>query len=542
MNGLYDRNEWKDSCGFGLIAQIQGEVSHRLVRTAIEALTCMTHRGGIAADGRTGDGCGLLLQKPDAFLRRVARECGAGELTPLYGVGTLMFANDPTRVAVQQEIVAEELTAQGLQVAGWRQIPTDPACLGPLALASLPLFFHVFVTCTDLSREQLTARLLIARRKAEKRLTTDPDFYVVSLSEGIVVYKGLMMPADLPGFFPDLADPDLQSAICVFHQRFSTNTMPRWPLAQPFRLLAHNGEINTITGNRNWAEARTSKFKTPLLPDIDAIAPLVNRTGSDSSSLDNMLEVLVAGGMDLHRAIRMLIPPAWQNVEHLDPDLRAFYEFNSMHTESWDGPAGLVLSDGRHAVCALDRNGLRPSRWVLTRDNILTVASEIGVYNYDPGEVVAKGRLGPGQLLSVDTQAGTLRYSREIDDELKRRHPYKQWLKDNTLRLEGTLTQDRPTRELEGEPLNMAMKMYQVSFEERDQLLRPLAETGQEATGSMGDDTPMAVLSLQQRPLYDYFRQQFAQVTNPPIDPLREAVVMSPALFTQVILGSPVIR
>ena len=342
-----------------------------------------------------------------------------------------------------------------------------------------------------------------------------------------MVYKGLMMPVDLAGFFPDLADPDLTSAICLFHQRFSTNTMPRWPLAQPFRLLAHNGEINTITGNRNWAEARTGKFRSPLLPDIEAIAPLVNRTGSDSSSLDNMLEVLVAGGMDLHRAIRMLIPPAWQNVEHLDPDLRAFYEFNSMHTEAWDGPAGLVLTDGRFAVCALDRNGLRPSRWVLSRDHLLTVASEVGVCALDPGEVVAKGRLGPGQLLSVDTKTGTLRHTAEVDDELKRRHPYKQWLKDNTLRLEGTLGQDRATRELEGEPLAMAMKMYQVSLEERDQLLRPLAETGQEAVGSMGDDTPMAVLSLKQRPLSDWFRQQFAQVTNPPIDPLREAVVMS---------------
>ena len=527
MNGLYDCNECKDNCGFGLIAHVKGEVSHRLVRTAIEALTCMTHRGGIAADGRTGDGCGLLLQKPDRFLRRVARECGAGELTPFYGVGTLMLSQDPKKAAEARRVLDEELTAQGLRVAGWRQVPTNPHCLGPLALASLPLFYQVFVTDEGVSRDHLTARLFIARRRAEKRLDADPDCTIVSLSEGVVVYKGLMMPVDLPGFFPDLADPELESAICVFHQRFSTNTLPRWSLAQPFRLLAHNGEINTLTGNRNWADARTGKFKTPLLPDIAAVAPLVNRTGSDSSSLDNMLEVLVVGGMDLHRALRMLIPPAWQNVEHLDADLRAFYEFNSMHTESWDGPAGLVLSDGRYAVCALDRNGLRPSRWVLTRDHFLTVASEIGVYQYDAGEVVAKGRLGPGQMLSVDTATGRLRHTAEIDDELKRRHPYKQWLKDNTLRLEGTLTQDRATRELEGEPLKMAMKMYQVSLEERDQLLRPLAETGQEATGSMGDDTPVAVLSRQQRSLYDYFRQQFAQVTNPPIDPLREAVVMS---------------
>jgi len=557
MTGLYDCNESKENCGFGLIAHVKGERSHRLVRTGIEALTCMTHRGAISADGRTGDGCGLLLQKPDGFLRKVAREGGAGELTPLYGVGTLMLGQDEHRAALAQRVLEEKLAGQSLRVAGWRQVPTRPDCLGPIALASLPDFWQVFVNSEGLSREQLTARLFIARRKAEKRLAGDPDCSIVSLSEGVVVYKGLMMPVDLPGFFPDLADPDLHSGICVFHQRFSTNTMPRWPLAQPFRLLAHNGEINTLTGNRNWADARTGKFKTPLLPDIAAIAPLVNRTGSDSSSLDNMLEVLVAGGMDLHRAIRMLVPPAWQNVEHLDADLRAFYEFNSLHTESWDGPAGLVISDGRYAICALDRNGLRPSRWVLTRDDFLTVASEIGVYPYDAGEVVAKGRLGPGQILSVDTVTGRLRHTAEIDDELKRCHPYKQWLKDNTLRLEGTLTQDRATRELEGEALQMAMKMYQVSTEERDQLLRPLAESGQEATGSMGDDTPMAVLSRRPRSLYDYFRQQFAQVTNPPIDPLREAVVMSletclgpepPSIFEEteqhagrVILTSPVL-
>ena len=422
-HGLYDQNDGKDNCGFGLIAHLHGEASHRLVRTAIEALASMTHRGGIAADGRTGDGCGLLLQKPDAFLRRAALACGAGELTPLYGVGMLMLSRNEERAATARRILDEELSTVGLQPAGWRPVPTAPSCLGPIALASLPQFAQVFVNAPDLDQAQLTARLFMARRRAEKRLEADADSYIASLSAGTVVYKGLMMPVDLAGFFPDLADPDLASAICLFHQRFSTNTMPRWPLAQPFRLLAHNGEINTITGNRNWAEARTGKFRSPLLPDIEAIAPLVNRTGSDSSSLDNMLEVLVAGGMDLHRAIRMLIPPAWQNVEHLDPDLRAFYEFNSMHTEAWDGPAGLVLTDGRFAVCALDRNGLRPSRWVLSRDDLLTVASEVGVCALDPGEVAAKGRLGPGQLLSVDTTTGTLRHTAEVDDHLKRRHP-----------------------------------------------------------------------------------------------------------------------
>src|SRR5690606_29565199 len=288
-------------------------------------------------------------------------------------------------------------------------------------------------------------------------------------------------PVDLPRFFPDLADQRLETAICVFHQRFSTNTMPRWPLAQPFRLLAHNGEINTITGNRNWSQARTPKFQTDLLPELADVAPLVNRSGSDSSSLDNMLEVLLTGGMELYRAIRMLVPPAWQNVDHMDPELRGFYEFNSKHIEPWDGPAGLVITDGRFAVCTLDRNGLRPSRWVITKDDMITVASEVGVHGYQPEDVVAKGRLGPGQMLSVDTETGNLYHTRDIDEQLKGRQPYKDWLKAKALRVEATLEQDVAENGLTDDQLKAYMKMYQVSFEERDQVIRPLAEGGQEA-------------------------------------------------------------
>src|SRR5690554_5894072 len=416
----------------------------------------------------------------------------------------------------------------GLCAAGWRKMPVNTDCLGPIALESLPEFNHVFVTTPHgLSDAQINARLFMARRHAELTLAGDPAFYVASLNAAVLSYKGLMMPVDLPRFFTDLADSRMQTAICVFHQRFSTNTMPQWPLAQPFRMLAHNGEINTVIGNRNWSAARTPKFTTPLLPDLQDVTPLVNRTGSDSSSLDNMLEILLLGGMELHRAVRMLIPPAWQNVQHMDADLRAFYEYNSMHVEPWDGPAGLVVTDGRYAVCTLDRNGLRPSRWVITRDNLLTVASEVGVHSYRPEDVVAKGRLGPGQILSVDTATGHLYHTEDIDAQLKQSQPYKRWLKDNALRLEDTWEPDLLEADL-GEAENKAhMKLYQVTFEERDQILRPLAEGGQEAVGSMGDDTPMAVLSRTQRPLYDYFRQQFAQVTNPAIDPLREAIVMS---------------
>jgi glutamate synthase (NADPH/NADH) large chain len=524
--GLYQVDEFKDNCGFGLVAQTEGKTSHKLLQTAIESLTCMTHRGGIAADGKTGDGCGLLLQKPDAFLRSVAKQDLGVELGEQYGVSSIMLSKDESLAAAAREAVAEELQAQGLKALGWRTVPTDEACLGPIALDTLPQFEQLFIGCDGLSENELNAKLFMARRKAEIRLQNDESFYVGSMSANVISYKGLLMPVDLPKFFLDLANPDLETAIVVFHQRFSTNTSPRWPLAQPFRMLAHNGEINTVMGNRNWSVARTSKFQSDLLPDLSEVTPLVNRTGSDSSSLDNMLEVLLTGGMELHRAIRMLVPPAWQNVQSIDPDVRAFYEYNSMHIEPWDGPAGLVITDGRYAVCTLDRNGLRPSRWVMTKDGVMTVASEIGTYDYKPEDVVAKGRLGPGQILSIDTQTGKVYHTEDIDDQLKSTHPYKEWLRKNQTRLESTL-ESSTLGMADDDELKTYMKMFQVSFEERDQVVRPLAEGGQEAVGSMGDDTPMAVLSEKERSLYDYFRQQFAQVTNPPIDPLREAIVMS---------------
>lgn len=391
-SSLYQLDEFKDNCGFGLIAHLQGVASHKLVQTAIESLTCMTHRGGIAADGKTGDGCGLLLQKPDKFLREEARKLFALELTEAYAVGSVMLPLDEGEAQSARQTLESALQAQGMRIVGWRTVPTNPECLGPIARDCQPRFEQLLINDAEepLGEACFNARLYVARRKAELQLSG--DVYIASLSTNVLSYKGLMIPADLPKFFPELADPRLETAICVFHQRFSTNTMPRWPLAQPFRLLAHNGEINTITGNRNWSVARTNKFVTELIPELNELVPLVNREGSDSSSLDNMLEMLLAGGMELHRAVRMLVPPAWQNVEGMDADLRAFYEYISMHMEPWDGPAGLVMTDGRHAVCTLDRNGLRPSRWVITKDDIITVASEVGVYNYAPEDVVAKGR------------------------------------------------------------------------------------------------------------------------------------------------------
>ena len=380
VRGLYEPGEFRDNCGFGLISHMEGKASHELLQTAIEALTCMTHRGGINADGKTGDGCGLLLKKPDSFFRKVAGEQGI-DLPDTYAVGMVFTHPDAERARAQKAVLQEQMEAQGVNVLGWREVPTDPSCLGDLAKQSLPGFHQVLVAAEGDTDDQLNRRLFFARRHAEKRIEADGYFYVCSLSSAVVSYKGLMMPVDLPAFYPDLSDETMETAIVVFHQRFSTNTSPQWPLAQPFRYLAHNGEINTIQGNRNWALARENKFENELLPNLSDLSPLVNREGSDSSSMDNMLEVLVSGGMDLFRAARMMVPPAWQNVETMDADLRAFYEYNSMHMEPWDGPAGLVMTDGRHAVCMLDRNGLRPARWVITKNGFITLSSEIGVYS-----------------------------------------------------------------------------------------------------------------------------------------------------------------
>lgn len=558
--GLYRPDEFRDNCGFGLIAHLKGEASHHLLKTAIESLTCMTHRGGIAADGKTGDGCGLLMAKPDRFLRETMQREQGVSLPNEYAVGMFFMDTDTAAQQIQQQKIEQIVNDRGLQLLGWRDVPTNNAVLGEIALGNLPSIHQCFIGFDEASRgvnshTKNIATLFTVRRLIEKALASGGKFYVCSLSMDVLSYKGLMMPADLTGFYPDLGAPEMETSICVFHQRFSTNTLPQWHLAQPFRMLAHNGEINTIHGNRNWALARKNKFDSPLIGDnFDDVWPVVNRSGSDSSSLDNMLEFLTIGGIELYRAARMVVPPAWQNVETIDADLRAFYEYNSMHMEPWDGPAGLVMTDGRHAVCMLDRNGLRPARYVITDDDLITVASEIGTYSYDPERVVEKGRVGPGQILAVDTVAGELLHTADIDDRLKSSKPYKQWLQKNAIRVEGSMIEPQFDK-VQGD-IDAAMKLFQVTFEERDQVLRPLAESGQEATGSMGDDTPMAVLSSKVRSLYDYFRQQFAQVTNPPIDPLRESVVMSletclgaersvfeetPEHALRIILASPVL-
>ncbi|MFT4196795.1 MAG: glutamate synthase large subunit, partial [Pseudoxanthomonas sp.] len=532
-HGLYDPNDERDACGFGMIAQLDDQPSRALVDTAIAALSRMTHRGGVAADGLTGDGCGLLIRRPQAFLRALACEANIA-VGPRFAAGLVFLPRDPALAARCREELENQLHVAGVEVRGWRTPPTDVSVCGALARETLPAIAQVFVDAgLGQEADAFALALFLARRRAEQALReVSADFYVVTLSPDSIGYKGMVLPDKLALFFQDLQRGDLASSAVVFHQRFSTNTLPRWPLAHPFRMLAHNGEINTIEGNRRWAQARSKVWKTPKF-DIAQFDPVISMHGSDSQSLDNMLELLTAGGMDLLQALRILVPPATQALEFKDADLAAFYEFYGLNTEPWDGPAGIVSMDARYTACMLDRNGLRPSRWLLTSDRHFLVASEAGVWEVPAERIARKGKLGPGEMMAIDLKRGDLLDSDAIDRINRGRAPYKQWLHQGVTFLQTELIDPSLVEEpFDEATLRSYHKLFQLSSEEVENVLRPLAETEQEATGSMGDDTPMAVLSRQTRPLYDYFRQAFAQVTNPPIDPLREDCVMS--LYTQL--------
>jgi glutamate synthase (NADPH/NADH) large chain len=528
LQGLYSPQFEKENCGFGMIAQMDDKPSHWTVQTAIESLANMTHRGGVAADCCTGDGCGLLIKKPDGFLRAKAKEQGLA-LNARYAVGMIFLNPDSDKATAARKALETALKGKNLSVAGWREVPVDSNVLGEQAAGMEPKIEQIFVHAPDeMSDADFNRALFVARRQTEMAIEpNDEDFYIASLHTQLLAYKGLIMPRELPLYYRDLQEDGFESSLISYHQRFSTNTLPQWRLAQPFRYLAHNGELNTIQGNRNWALARQSKFETPLIPELSELKPLVAQEGSDSNSLDNMLEVLMMGDMPVFQALRLLIPPAWQNMPHMDPDLKAFLEYNSMHMEPWDGPAGMVINTGKYAICGVDRNGLRPTRYVITKDRHITFASEIGVYAYDPADVVEKGRLKPGQIIAVDLEAGRLLKPEDIDAQLKAAKPYRQWMDKGYMRLEERLDTEDAIDHWDADKADTYQKYFQMTFEEKDQVIRVLAENGQEATGSMGDDAPLPVFSHKQRSVFDYFRQMFAQVTNPPIDPLRENIVMS---------------
>ncbi len=532
QQGLYDARFEHDSCGFGLIASLDNTPSRQLVESALKALDRMSHRGAVGADGKSGDGCGILMQRPEKFLRHVATQAGI-RLGQVFAAGNVFLSRKPEFAETARTVLAEELARVEVHVAGWRVLPVDIDACGALAAESLPLMEQVFVMpAAAMDQSSFQRSLFLARRRAELRLSGDRDFYVVTLSAHSIGYKAMVLPAALRQFYPDLTHSLIAAGFATFHQRFSTNTAPQWRLAQPFRLLAHNGEINTIEGNRHWAEARGAKWRTPAI-DLRELQPLVSLDGSDSMSLDNMLEVLLAGGLDLLHAMRILIPPATGALEARDPDLAAFYDYHSLSVDPWDGPAGIVLCDGRYAACTADRNGLRPARWMLTRDRHLVIASETGTYDIAPADITAKGKLGPGEMIAVDLYSGELLNSDAIDAVNRARAPFKRWLKQGLKYLISDLIDPALAAEpFDAPTLQRFQKLFHLTREEREDVLRVIAETEQEAIGSMGDDTPLAVLSTQTRSLYDYFRQAFAQVTNPPIDPLREQCVMS--LVTQI--------
>lgn len=529
---LASQADFRDSCGFGLCAHIKNEASHGLLEEAMACLKRMAHRGAINADGKTGDGCGVLMQKPDGFLRAKAKEAGI-ELADSYAVGSLLLSPDANQAKRQQDQFNKIVAGySGLTLAGWRSVPTRPEILGQLASQTMPSFWQVFINLTTEDKEEELSTLLYLKRDSQAQLKEDAHFFICSLSSSVLSYKGIVLSVDFDSFFPDLQDKEMKTAICVFHQRFATNTLPQWRLAQPFQYLAHNGEVNTISGNRNWARALFTKIQNKRLQGLKDDIPLVSAEGSDSLSLDNMLELLLVGGMPLFRALRLLIPPAWQNDDTISTEIRALHEYNSMKMEPWDGPAGVVLTDGDYAVCLLDRNGLRPARWVLTKDDIITLASETGVKRVKPTQVVAKGRVEPGGIIALDTRSGKLLKTEEIDSWLSRRHPYKEWLRKQVNRLESTLTSPNyEFSDMDDEKLRSLCKLFCFYEEEREHVLRVLAESGQESVAAMGDDTPMAVLSKQPHLISDYFRQLFAQVTNPAIDPIRENLVMSLETF-----------
>ncbi len=531
--GLYDPFFEHDACGVGFVANIDGTRSHAIIQQGLTVLENLTHRGACGCDPETGDGAGMLIQIPDGFLRKVCSPLGI-ELPPEgeYGVGLIFLPRDEAQRRFCEETLERVTEQEGFRFLGWRDVDVDESYCGPLARSTAPHLRHVFVAPREaLDRDSLERKLFVIRKQAERLCYAESSvselFYVASLSCRTLVYKGLLLPEQIPGYFPDLCDEDLVSCLALVHQRFSTNTLPSWDRAQPFRYLAHNGEINTLRGNINWMHAREARFETPLFDDPTKFFPVVEPEGSDSAVFDNALELLEHTGRSLPHAVMMMIPEAWQNHESMPDDKRAFYEYHSCMMEPWDGPASIAFTDGTVIGAVLDRNGLRPSRYVVTKDGFVVMASEVGVLEIDPANVLYKNRLQPGRMFLVDTEQGRIIEDDEIKHGMATAHPYGAWLEDNLVR-PAELPESANAESIEArDDLLTAQQVFGYSLEDLRILLRPMAVDGQEPIGSMGNDTPLAVLSKKSQLVFNYFKQLFAQVTNPPIDPIREDIIMS---------------
>ena len=524
--GLYEASHEHDACGVGMLVNIQGGKSHELVESALKVLENMRHRGAEGADNKTGDGAGIMLQIPHEFI--LLQGIPVPEKGK-YGTGLLFLPKDGKGQAVILSVIIEEIEKEGLTLMHLRNVPTCPEILGEAALANEPDIKQIFITGFTES-ETADRKLYIIRKRIENRIRksdipTREDFYIVSLSTKNIVYKGMLSSLQLRNYFPDLTNSYFTSGLALVHSRFSTNTFPTWGLAQPFRLLAHNGEINTIRGNRGWMEARESVLSSPALGDIREIRPIVQPGMSDSASLDNVLEFLIMSGLSLPHAMAMLVPESFNEKNPISEDLKAFYEYHSILMEPWDGPAALLFSDGRYAGGMLDRNGLRPARYLITQGGMMVVASEVGVMDFEPGDIKEKGRLQPGKILLIDTEKGEIYYDGELKKQLAEAKPYRTWLAGNRIELDELKSGRKVSHSVEN--YDSMLRIFGYSKEDVERLIVPMCTTGAEPINSMGNDTPLAVLSDKPQLLYNYFRQQFAQVTNPPIDPIREELVMS---------------
>ena len=518
--GLYDAAYEHDACGVGMLVNIHGEKSHDIVESALKVLENMRHRGAEGADNKTGDGAGIMLQIPHEFI--LLQGIPVPEKGK-YGTGLVFLPKDEKEQADILSIMIDEIEKDGLTLMHLRNVPTCPEILGKDALANEPDIKQVFITGSA-DVENLERQLYLIRKRIEKRVS-NRDFYIVSLSSRNIIYKGMLSSLQLRHYYPDLTNSYFTSGLALVHSRFSTNTFPTWSLAQPFRLLAHNGEINTIRGNRAWMEARESVLSSPALGDIRTIRPIIQEGMSDSASLDNVLEFLVMSGMSLPHAMAMLVPESFNEKNPISEDLKAFYEYHSILMEPWDGPAALLFSDGRYAGGMLDRNGLRPARYLITNNDMMVVASEVGVMDFEPSEIKEKGRLQPGKILLIDTEKGEIYYDSELKKELAEAKPYRTWLANNRIELDELKSGRKVEHKVEH--YDCMLRAFGYSKEDIARILIPMSTTGAEPVASMGNDTPLAVLSEKPQLLYNYFRQQFAQVTNPPIDPLREELVMS---------------
>ena len=518
--GLYQSQYEHDACGVGMIVNIHGNKSHELVDQALRVLENMRHRG--AEVGKDGDGAGIMVQIPHEFI--LLQGIPVPEKGK-YGTGLVFLPKEEKAQSEILSIMIEEIEREGLQLMHLRQVPTNPECLGDSALTTEPAIKQIFITgVSDDKVDSFQRTLYIIRKRIERRIS-HPDFYICSLSNTNIIYKGMLSSMQVRQYFPDLTNPYFTSGLALVHSRFSTNTFPTWSLAQPFRLLAHNGEINTIRGNRGWMKARESVLSSEALGDIKNISPIVQPGMSDSASLDNVLEFFVMSGLSLPHAMSVLVPESFNDKNPISEELKAFYEYHSILMEPWDGPAALLFSDGRFAGGMLDRNGLRPARYTITKNDTIIVASEVGVMDFEPTEIAEKGRLQPGKILLIDTQEGKIYYDGEIKQQLASEHPYRQWLSTNRIQLEKL----KSGRHVENAVSNLLQKQMMFGYGEEDvtNTIAPMAVNGQEPTASMGNDTPLAVLSSQPQVFFNYFRQQFAQVTNPAIDSIREELVMS---------------